>query len=107
MWHVYSRLELPCNDANCCTRAPANNYWKCSACAKAAALDTMISTLRGYDVQRHLSARRMKAPRALPMGAAMLKYRKTFVATGGRWRASGRAPAAQCKHGCCFNFKSI
>ena len=107
VWHDYSFLVAVCSEPGCRTRTGhVNNYWFCAACSAASSLSTMQSTLRGYDVQRHLSAQRMKLP-MLPVSAELRKYQKGFVAAGGRIRTTQAPPIAVCAAKCCLraNFK--
>lgn len=105
VWHEYRRSPVACTELACQTRTQtAGNYWLCSACATARSLDTMISTLRGYDVQRHLSAKRMRLRAALPVSAELRRYQQAFVRAGGTMRVARQAPQPACDHGCCFLF---
>lgn len=108
VWHDYSFPVAVCSDAGCRTRTGrVDNYWFCAACSAASSMSTMRSTLRGYDVQRHLSAQRMKLRAMLPVSAELRKYQRAFVAAGGRIRTTQTPPVSVCAEGCCLraNFK--
>lgn len=98
MMHTYSRAELPCEGGDCgLATKNTNNYWRCRSCSTRSALDTMISTLRGYDIERRVSGKRLGLRGPLPVSAELYNYQRKFIAAGGRMQVNSTVPTRRAQ----------
>ncbi len=104
MYFAYKYTPAACVGNGCKNSEPfnVNNYYLCSACSRNVNARSIQTTLEGMDVQRFVSAKRLKVSPPLPASKDLIKQQTKFKSLGGCIKAHSRAPEPVCPTRCCF-----